>query len=130
MAVTDESALSLGIKDHIRNILVVEDDVSSRFALAEWLRLSGHTVYEAATADEAAILLASSISIHVVITDVDMPGTLNGMDLIENICATDPRIHLIVVSGQVREIANSKVLFLEKPYDLHELSSLVANYKD
>ena len=126
MAVTDESALSPGILEASKNILVVEDDVASRFALAEWLRLSGYKVYEAANADEAAILLGSSILIHVVITDIDMPGKLNGMDLVQNICAKDPAIHVIVVSGIVRKVAGSKISFLEKPYDLHELSSLVA----
>lgn len=127
MAIMDGSALSLETRKHVRSILVVEDDVLLRCALAEWFRLSGYTVYEAATADEAALLLASSVLIDFVITDVDMPGTLNGLDLVEHIGATFPRIHVIVVSGQIQMITDSKVAFFGKPYDLQAIASLIAS---
>lgn len=127
MAIMDGSVISLEDQAQVKSILIVEDDVSLRFALAEWFRLSGYTVYEAATADEAALLLASSVLIHFVITDIDMPGTLNGLDLVEHIGAAFPHIYVIVVSGQVRKIANSTVTFFGKPYDLQAISSFIAD---
>lgn len=127
MAIPDGKILSFKAQRQAKSILIVEDDVALRFALAEWFRLSGYTAYEAATADEAALLLASSLQINFVITDVDMPGALNGLDLVEHIGATFPQIHVIVVSGQTQKINNSAVTFFGKPYDLQAISSFIAN---
>jgi CheY-like chemotaxis protein len=54
-------------------ILVAEDDPVLRHALAEGLRLERHDVMEAASADEAAAILASAAVVDLVITDVQMP---------------------------------------------------------
>ena len=55
-------------------VLVVEDHVIFRDALAHWLREKGHEVLEAATADEALAVLKSIVTVDIVVTDVEMPA--------------------------------------------------------
>lgn len=109
------------------SILVVEDKVDLRFTLAEWFRGLGYIVYEAATADEAVKVLHTPVAIDLVITDVDMPGTMDGITLAEHIKETKSRIDVVVVSGTLHPAIQEKDLtFFRKPYDLDELASHVA----
>ena len=113
----------------IMSVLVVEDSVTLRFTLSEWLRLSGYVVLEAASADEAAILLKSVINIDLVITDVEMPGNMSGYDLALHIQNERPALPIIIVSGNAsrkkfREIGFTD--FFEKPYDFLQLANRVA----
>ena len=64
-----------------RHVLVVEDNVALRYTLAEWLRMHDYMVLEAATADEALEVLKSSLTVDVVVTDVHMPGSMDGLTL-------------------------------------------------
>jgi len=110
-------------------ILVVEDDVFLRYALAEWLRAEGHEVAEAVSGDEAATVLYSIMTVDLVITDVQMPGSLNGLQLARNIRAAFPSLPVIVVSGQPRPTSFDEVgaaAFFLKPYDFDELTARVA----
>jgi CheY-like chemotaxis protein len=110
-------------------ILVVEDDVFLRYALAEWLRDDGHEVVEAVSGDEAATVLSSIMTVDLVITDVQMPGSLNGLQLARNIRAAFPSLPVIVVSGQPRPATFDEVgaaAFFLKPYDFDELTARVA----
>ena len=106
-------------------VLVVEDSFDLRFTLAEWLRNQKYTVYEAATADEAKVLLDSPFTIDVVITDVEMPGTINGLGLVEHIRQIDPHMNVIVVSGNDKylDLKRKGIPFFRKPYDLRQISS-------
>lgn len=98
-------------------ILVVEDEVLVRLALAETLRDRGYSVVEAATADEAVVVLASSTPIDLVLTDVNMPGSLDGVGLGRYVRSTRPSLKVIVVSGQVAPDAGAADAFLAKPYE-------------
>src|ERR1700675_4204901 len=82
-------------------ILVVEDEVLVRMALAETLRDEGYSVLEAANADEALGVLASATPLDVVLTDVNMPGSLDGVALGRYARMTKPALKVIVVSGRV-----------------------------
>jgi two-component system, response regulator PdtaR len=62
-------------------ILVVEDQIITRVAVAEELRDHGYKVIEAGTADEALGILRAAIPVDVVLTDLEMPGSLNGSGL-------------------------------------------------
>ena len=63
-------------------ILVVEDEILTRAALGEYLRDCGYRVVEAASSDEAVTLLNEpTISIDIVLTAVEIPGSLNGFEL-------------------------------------------------
>jgi CheY-like chemotaxis protein len=100
-------------------ILVVEDEVLVRIALAETLRDEGFSVLEAANADEALAVLASSTPLDVVLTDVNMPGSLDGVALGRHVRATRPGLKVIVVSGRVlpEVAAEAADAFLGKPYE-------------
>ena len=102
-----------------RTILVVEDEVLVRLALAETLRDRGYAVVEAANADEALSVLASSVPIDVVLTDVNMPGSLDGVALGRYVRMTWPELKLIVVSGRAVPVAvmDAAHAFLPKPYE-------------
>jgi CheY-like chemotaxis protein len=109
-------------------ILVVEDEVLLRYVLAEWLRGEGHEVVEAVSGDEAATVLSSIMTVDLVITDVQMPGSLNGLQLARNIRAAFPSLPVIVVSGQPRPATFDEVgaaAFFLKPYDFDELTARV-----
>src|SRR3546814_4095612 len=65
-------------------ILVAEDEIITRSTLAQFLRAAGHAVIEANSADEAAAVLHSTQRVDLVITDLEMPGRLDGVDLIRS----------------------------------------------
>jgi len=62
-------------------VLVVEDEILIRAPVAEYLRRLRYTVVEAADAAEAIAVFVSGELIDVVICDVDMPGTMDGLGL-------------------------------------------------
>jgi DNA-binding NtrC family response regulator len=114
-------------------VLVVEDSFDLRFTLAEWLRNHKYTVYEAANAEEAKVLLASAFVIDLVITDIEMPGPMNGLALVDHIQARNPQQNIIVVSGNDKymELKERGLAFFRKPYDLREISSYIeTNFKN
>src|SRR3954452_4327886 len=84
----------------VRCILVVEDHFFLRYTLSEWLRHAGYNVVEASSADEAVTLLVSPFTIDLVITDIDMPGRMNGYDLVEHLKKISPTLPVIMVSGK------------------------------
>jgi DNA-binding NtrC family response regulator len=125
---SNDVALSAETHKRPKHILVVEDNVALRFTLSEWLRTKDYTVYEAATADEAKTLLASSIIVDLVITDVQMPGTMDGLALVDHIRQVAASLNVIVVSGNddTRKIDEKGVNFFKKPYDLDAVALHVA----
>lgn len=70
-----------GISLHKPTVLVVEDDVLIRLSVADALRSAGLDVIEAATGDEALTVLASSATVDLVFTDIQMPGSTDGLEL-------------------------------------------------
>jgi CheY-like chemotaxis protein len=111
------------------SVLVVEDDVILRYTLAEWLRACGNEVFEAASGDEAQTVLSTVLEIDLVVTDVQMPGSLDGLQLTRDLHATQPQIPVIVVSGlPLRADAESAGAagFYPKPYNLDQLAARIA----
>ena len=101
-------------------ILVVEDEPIIRFNAVELLNLTGFEALGAKNADEAISILEARSDIHLVFTDVEMPGTMDGIKLAHYIRGRWPEVHLIVASGRtfVKESdlpPSSK--FFTKPYD-------------
>jgi CheY-like chemotaxis protein len=85
------------------SILLVEDEVFARLAMADALMAAGFQVIQAATADEALKVLHSTVEIDLVLTDIKMPGTLDGCDLAKLIVANWPDIKVIILSGRYIE---------------------------
>ena len=102
---------------HARTVLVVEDEVLIRLVLAETLRDAGYAVVEAANGEEAIAVLASSTALDAVLTDVNMPGSLDGVALGRHVRSTRPGLKVIMVSGQAAPAAavDAADAFLSKP---------------
>jgi CheY-like chemotaxis protein len=102
----------------VRSVLVVDDEPLIRFATVEALEQAGFEVYEAASADEAMSILKSN-EFDVVFTDVNMPGSIDGLGLMSRIRSRSPKTRIIVTSGHVNLGAfdlPSGVSFIPKPY--------------
>jgi CheY-like chemotaxis protein len=98
-------------------ILIVEDEPMVRSMLADFLRESGLGVLEAGNADEAMTLLQTNPHIDAVFTDVQMPGTMDGLDLARWISRERPSIKVLVTSGKVTRSAAQDWPIIGKPYD-------------
>lgn len=111
-------------------ILLVEDDVLVRGALAEYLRAEDYEVLEAYDANEAMTALSAGHAIDLVLTDVQMPGPSDGLELVRWLKKNFPDIPAIVTSGGTSRRNIGKVVppmqILMKPYRVGELRALIA----
>lgn len=109
-----------------RIILVVEDDELIRKHAADMVRDLGFETIEAADADEAISLLERCSEITVVFTDIQMPGSMDGLRLVAVVRDRWPPIALLVTSGQANPPAAALpqgARFISKPYMHHELQA-------
>jgi CheY-like chemotaxis protein len=100
-------------------ILIVEDDQLLMSFAVDIVEEAGFAAIEAGNADEAVAVLESRSDIALVLTDVNMPGSMDGLKLAHAIRDRWPRIKIIVVSGEVRPSENDlplNSLFLGKPF--------------
>ena len=107
----------------LETILLVEDEPLVRIGLAEFLREKGYRVLEANDAPEALSVLASGPPIDLVISDVRLPGEMDGFALGRRIQAKWPEIKFVATSGVVRSIRGEDVggPILLKPYTRQDL---------
>ncbi len=107
-------------------ILIVEDEVLVRLMLGDALREQGYAVIEAAQADEAVTVLRSAAKIDIVLTDIRMPGSLDGLDLARIIRSEFP--HLKVALASAYSVPASELeahAFIRKPYNLADVATRV-----
>lgn len=83
-------------------VLVVEDDALIRMNSADLIRELGFEVIEAVDADHAVSLLESIAGITVLFTDIQMPGSMDGLRLAAVVRERWPPIALLITSGKVR----------------------------
>jgi CheY-like chemotaxis protein len=100
-------------------VLVVEDDMLLRMHAAEMVSDAGFDVIEAADADDAIDILEARRDIAVVFTDVQMPGSMDGLKLARAIRGRWPPIKIVATSGLV-DVGEKDLpeggRFLAKPY--------------
>ena len=91
-----------------------------RAVLADQLRETGLTVVEAGNADDALAYLNSGGRADLVFSEIEMPGSMDGMELAERIHAQDADIPIILTSGKTWPRDHSGILtaFVPKPYDI------------
>ncbi|MBB3660852.1 DNA-binding NtrC family response regulator [Rhizobium sp. BK650] len=110
-----------------RTVLIVEDEFLIRIVLADTLANEGFDVVEAANVLEAVAVLGQR-KIDAVITDIDMPGGLSGLDLAKMISTTHRDVPVIIASGghrlQADELPGDAV-FVPKPYGLEAIAAMV-----
>jgi DNA-binding NtrC family response regulator len=112
-------------------VLVVEDDEILRSLTVEAISLLGVRVMDCASAEEALPMLEDSTSIALVITDVCMPGSMDGLELANVIWSRWPCLPVIVMSGDKvtpDSLWPPNSLFLRKPCSLDALYQAVRTY--
>ena len=109
-------------------VLVVEDEPLVRLDAVDMLTGAGFRVVDATNADEAIAILERRRDIRVVVTDIQMPGSMDGLKLAAMIRDRWPPIQLIVISGKVGVQAGQLppgAKFIAKPYHEPTLLNLV-----
>ena len=114
--------------------LVVEDEPLLRMLAVEVVEEAGFTAIEARDADEAVVLLESRTDITLLFTDINMPGSMDGLKLAHTVRDRWPPIKILVVSGKRRlqfSDLPSNSCFVGKPYQtsalVDELRSMVGS---
>jgi CheY-like chemotaxis protein len=83
-----------------RSILVAEDELLIRLCVSQELRHAGYVVYEAAEAGDALTILDGK-SIDLLITDIRMPGALDGLGLAQRVRADHPQTRIMLLSAYI-----------------------------
>ncbi|WP_349628661.1 response regulator [Bradyrhizobium sp. JYMT SZCCT0180] len=82
-------------------VLVVEDEMMLRMRVVDMVEDAGYVPVEAVDADEAMTILRSRSDIALMLTDVQMPGSMNGLQLAHAVRENWPPIKIILASGQL-----------------------------
>jgi len=112
-------------------VLLVEDEDLIRLVTSEILQNEGFEVVEAWNGDEAARLLDGPDSFDILVTDVQMPGTLDGVEVAIYARQRHPGIPVLVVSGYAARLMSRlrgldpAAVFIGKPYRLEEIMTAV-----
>lgn len=105
-------------------VLVVEDDEVLRWLMSDAVTLLGHQVTACANADEALSKLGTASAFELIITDIQMPGSVDGLGLARTIWSKHPQIAVILVSGHIVPACGAlpgNARLLAKPYTLRLL---------
>lgn len=101
-------------------ILIVEDEALIRFELIDMFEDEGYRVFAAANADEAIAILDQHGEVRVVLTDVELPGSMDGLKLAHYVRNRFPPTLLLVASGRVSVPASEMPehsAYFAKPFD-------------
>lgn len=109
-------------------ILVVEDEVLIRLFVSDVLRDAGYDVVEAVNGDEASDILKADIPFDVILSDVRMPGIIDGLELLKFVRDTLVDLPVIITSGHLEPgvaLAAGASQFLAKPFKVEEVLKVV-----
>jgi CheY-like chemotaxis protein len=109
-------------------ILLVEDEMLVRMLAAEVLSEAGFTVVEAESAEEALAVLQTRPDVRVLFTDVNMPGSLDGLGLAQIVHERISEVGILIGSGRIRPCPGELppgVHFIPKPYAPSALTEAV-----
>jgi DNA-binding NtrC family response regulator len=102
------------------SVLIVEDETLIAVFTASALQDAGYSVISVSSADEAIAVLESRNDVRVLVTDIDMPGSMDGLKLAAAVRNRWPPIQMIIVSGKKSpgtEQMPSGAIFIPKPFD-------------
>src|ERR1700682_6339283 len=110
----------MGLSESKRTVvLIVEDEFLLRMNAVDMIAAAGFEAIEAANADEAIEILENRLDITVVFTDIQMPGSMDGLKLAAAIRGRWPPIKIVATSGIV-DVRKANLpeggRFLSKPY--------------
>ena len=109
-------------------VLIVEDEFLLRIDAADMIAAAGFEVVEAGNADEAIEILESRRDITVVFTDIQMPGSMDGLKLARAVRGRWPPIKIVATSGHA-SVGETDLpaggRFLPKPYSPMEVTGVL-----
>lgn len=111
-------------------ILTVDDEPLILMDIEYRLQEAGHEVVAVHNAERAIAVLASR-SIDLILTDIDMPGSMDGLMLAEAVRTRWPPVKIVVMSGKKRPRRDqlpSDARFVEKPFRSHSLMEAVGTW--
>ncbi len=110
-------------------VLVVEDEFLIRLTLVEALGDEGFDVLEAETGDAALPIIEADPEIRVLLTDIQLPGTLNGTKLAQRARVARPSLPVLFMTGRPDPTAEAAASpldrFIAKPYTLADICAAV-----
>ena len=114
-------------------VLIVEDEFLLRMDAADIIAAAGFEVVEAENADQAIEILEARRDITVVFTDIQMPGSMDGLKLAAAIRGRWPPIKIVATSGRPgisRDDLPSGSRFLRKPYNASQIVGTLRELTD
>lgn len=111
-------------------VLVVEDEMLLRMRAVDMVEDAGYTSVEAVDADQAVAILEARSDVALMLTDIQMPGSMDGLKLAHTVHRRWPPIKIILVSGQL-QLANIEIpldsRFFGKPLEAAEMIAQMRN---
>lgn len=112
-------------------VLVVEDDPLLRMMAVDMVEDAGFDAIEAGGADEALEILEARTDVDVLFTDIDMPGSMDGVELAKCACRIDRPIIIVLTSGNhvlKSETLPPRSVFFPKPYDFNQVTAILKRF--
>lgn len=109
-------------------VLLVEDEILIRLFVSEMLRDVGYDVIEAVNGDEALEILSAGVPFDLVLSDVRMPGSTDGIALLSCINESRPDLPVIITSSDLDPkvaLAAGAAQFLAKPFKVEDALSMI-----
>jgi CheY-like chemotaxis protein len=116
------------VDGHRATVLVVDDEAFVRMDLVDTLKAAGYRTREASCAAEAVEILEQDPQIRVVFTDIQMPGSMDGLALSHYVRERWPPTVIVICSGNrtpAQEELPSDANFMAKPFGRHEMSRIL-----
>lgn len=116
-------------------VLLVEDDAEVRHVLAEVLRQSGATVLQATSAEDALNVMTTASGIDLVVTDIGLPGELNGYQLANTVRRTQAGLPFLFISGYSNRVESADATVqpqdrvMSKPFKISALLATLADMR-
>ena len=114
-----------------RVVLIVEDEPLLLLTASDMVEDAGYEPLIARNADEAIIVLERRKDIAVIFTDIDMPGSMDGMKLASAVRNRWPPIEIIITSGHRIVACNDmpeRGIFLRKPYSSERIATTLNGF--
>ena len=129
-------AAPLAAADEHSQLLLVEDQEAVRLVLAAGLKSIGYEVTQAGHAEEAMAIIKKSGAPQILLSDVRMPGSMNGVQLRRWVLDRFPAVHVVLMSGYrdlesqcgAESESESDIVFLQKPVKLQELHRALSSH--
>lgn len=114
-----------------RSVLLVEDEALIREMLAVEFEDGGFEVHQAGGADEAVRLLEAGLEVGAVVTDIRMPGRMDGLGLTSWLARHHPSLIVVITSGyatpaDVDQVRAGVAAVVAKPYKPSEVVAFVS----